>query len=68
MTEADIVHENNGYWVSRHRREKRKRYDVNKEGPALSHMSTTVQSFGFSEDGKSLAIAYCDYLAAHRSR
>lgn len=64
MTESDIIHEVKGCWVSRHGREKRKRYDVNKNG---AQVSNTVQSFAFNEDGKSCAIAYCDYLASRVS-
>ena len=64
MTEADIVHETSGFWVSRHGRGKRKRYDVNKLGPQCS---TTVQSFEFSEDGKYLAVAYCNYMERRKN-
>lgn len=59
VTEADIIHETPTHWVLRNR-SKRKSYDVLKLGPQVS---TTVQSFAFDEDGKSLAIAYCDYLS-----
>lgn len=60
MTEADIVHETKTHWVLRNGRTKRKSYEVLKLGPQVS---TVVQAFEFTDDGKSLAIAYCNYLS-----
>ncbi len=54
IRESEIIHERGSYWVLRTRRS----FDVMQCG--LTH-STTVQSFAPSADGKSLAIAYCDY-------
>lgn len=60
--EADIVHENGDYWVSRERRGNVKAYAVN-----LNRFSHAVEIARFSQspDGLSCAIAYANYKAKH---
>lgn len=54
MTERDILHENGGYWVTKHNG----LFIVMKNGATHSVM---VDGVGYAD--KSLAIARCDYLA-----
>lgn len=56
MTESDIIHENGAYWVAR----TKDAYTVYKTG--LTH-STADSSYPRTDDGKSIAVARCDYLA-----
>jgi hypothetical protein len=55
-SEKDIVHEKGGFWVFRDR----SGYLVLKTG--ITH-SSTLCTFPLTADGRSLAIAYCDYKA-----
>ena len=61
MNEADIKHENGAYWVLRDK--KSSLYLVMKS--ELTH-SVGVDGVGYpmNEDGLSIAIARCDYLAS----
>jgi len=56
MRESDIMHESGGFWVSR----ERSAFTVYRIG--LTH-STSDSSYARTDDGLSLAIARCDYLA-----
>jgi hypothetical protein len=56
MRESDIVHENGDYWVL----SDKSGYLVLKTG--VTH-SKTLCTFPKDADGRSLAIAYCDYQA-----
>lgn len=56
MTEDDILHERNGYWVKNDRRSGKQIFTVMRSG--LTH-SVSDSSY----DDLSLAIARCDYLA-----
>ena len=56
IKEKDIIHENGKYWVLR----KKDAYYVMKIG--ITH-STSDSSYTPDDDGKSIAIARCDYLA-----
>lgn len=53
---AIIIHENDDYWVKR----ERKAYTVYKNG--LTH-ATSDSAYAKTDDGRSLAIARCNYLA-----
>ena len=61
MKETDIMHENGDYWVAR----ERDRYTVYQSG--VTH-SVGDSSYGKSDDGLTLAVARCDYLAKSRNR
>lgn len=63
MTEADIAHENGKYWVFKDKRQKR--YTVFKAG--ITH-SVSDSAYALDEDGLSLAIARCNYLARRDSQ
>ncbi len=69
MTEDDIVHENGNYWVCKTKKNwfgySENTYSVYKNG--LTYAEPVV-SFEQNEDGKSLAIKYCDYRAEKASR
>ena len=56
--EQDIVHENGSYWVLKDR--EHKAYTVLKSG--ITH-STADSSYSLNDDGLSIAIARCNYLA-----
>ncbi len=56
MTEDDIVHENGNYWVGRNRKD----YSVYEN---TSTHAVLWKAFHKNDDGKSLAIKYCDYKA-----
>jgi hypothetical protein len=60
MTESDIMHEAGSYWVCRERAS----YTVYRNG--MTH-STSDSSYAKSDDGLSLAIARCNYLAKRES-
>lgn len=57
MTEADIKHENGMFWVCRNKAD----YTVYRAG---STHSVADSSYAKDDDGLSLAIARCDYLAS----
>lgn len=61
MRESDIIHESGGYWVGR----ENNGYVVYKTG--LTH-STADSTYPLTDDGKSIAIARCDYLAKRESK
>lgn len=54
----DIVHENGDYWVARDK--KHKAYIVYKN--VITH-AVSDSAYSLDEDGLSIAIARCDYLA-----
>lgn len=56
MKEADIKHENGRFWVG----DNKKDYTVYESG--ITH-STPDSSYEHDEDGLSIAIARCDFLA-----
>lgn len=56
MRESDIMHEVGNYWVARERGS----YTVYKIG--VTH-STSDSAYAKSDDGLSIAIARCNYLA-----
>ena len=56
MKEKDIIHENGDYWVLR----ERDAYYVMQTG--VTH-STSDSAYSPDDDGKSIAIARCNYLA-----
>ena len=58
MTEVNIVYENGAYWVGRDKADKA--YVVYKIG--LTH-STSDSAYPMTEDGLSIAIFRCNYLA-----
>ena len=58
LKESDIMHENSGYWVLKDH--KNRSYTVLKSG--LTH-STADSSYELNDDGLSIAIARCNYLA-----
>lgn len=57
MKESDIKYEKGDYWVAA---VDKKQYTVYKSG--ITH-STSDSSYPFTDDGLSLAIARCNYLA-----
>ena len=59
MRERDIVHESGNYWVA----SERGSFTVYQT--KLTH-SVSDSSYAKTEDGKSLAIARCNYLAKHQ--
>jgi hypothetical protein len=61
MRESDIVHENGDYWVL----SDKSGYLVMMAG--ITH-SKTLCTFPKTDDGRSLAIAYCEYRAKHDRR
>ena len=56
LKESNIIHENGQYWVLR----ERNAYYVMKAG--ITH-STSESAYSPDNDGKSIAIARCNYLA-----
>ena len=58
MREVNIVYENGSYWVGRDKADKA--YVVYKI--SLTH-STSDSAYPMTEDGLSIAICRCDYLA-----
>lgn len=56
MRESDIIHENGNYWVGR----TLGAYTVFKIDGYVSYPDSSYEN---SEDGKSIAIARCNYLA-----
>lgn len=62
MTEADIIHESasGDFWV--YRSKKQNAYLVMRTG--LMH-SVSMQGYALTDDGKSLAIADCEYREKH---
>jgi len=60
---ADIMHENGNYWVCRDK--KQEMYIVFKSG--ITH-SVSDSAYPLTEDGLSIAIARCDYLAKRNSK
>lgn len=60
MRERDIKHENGRFWVC----DTRDSYTVYKAMPC--HYSVPDSSYEHSDDGLSIAIARCDYLAENR--
>lgn len=59
MTEQDIIIENGSYWVGRDRQAKQ--YVVYKTG--VTH-SVADSAYVMNEDGLSIAVYRCNYLAA----
>lgn len=59
MTEQDIIIENGSYWVGRDRQAKQ--YVVYKTG--VTH-SVADSAYAMNEDGLSIAVYRCNYLAA----
>lgn len=59
--EKDIIHENGAFWVLRGR----DAYYVMKTGATCS---TSESAYRLNEDGKSIAVARCDYLAGRAKR
>lgn len=62
MRESDIKYDGDGFWVAA---VDKKQYTVYKTG--LTH-STADSSYPFTNDGLSLAIARCKYLAKKDSK
>jgi hypothetical protein len=60
MTEKDIMHEANGYWVAR----VDDNYTVFKTG--ITH-SVSDSAYALTADGLSIAIARCNYLARRKA-
>lgn len=60
LREKDIVHENGNYWVLDDQRARPKAYVVFKVG--VTH-SVSDSAYQHDADGRSIAIARCDYLA-----
>lgn len=58
MTESDILHEENGYWVGRVRG-KQGGYRVYRNG--ITYAEST-EMYALTADGLSIAIARCKYL------
>ncbi len=58
IKENDIVHENGKYWVMRNRKERC--YSVMVSG--ATH-SVSDSHYSLDDDGLSIAVARCDYLA-----
>ena len=56
MKESDIMHENGSYWVGR----ERKSYTVYRSRVTRS---VSDSAYAKTEDGLSIAITRCDYLA-----
>lgn len=56
-----VLHENGKYWV----RDELYGYVVYENG--ITH-AVSVQAFPLNEDGLSLAMAYCDYIADKNSK
>lgn len=61
MTERNITHENGRYWVLGDRHG----FTVYKNDGTASYADSSYER---SEDGKSIAIARCDYLANRDAR
>jgi hypothetical protein len=61
MRESDIKHENGDFWVC----DNRTQYTVYRTG--LTH-SVADSSYAHNENGLSIAIARCDYLATRSKR
>lgn len=57
MRESDIIHENGNYWVAK----TRDGYAVFRNG--LTHAISTGVLYANDADGRSIAIASCDYKA-----
>lgn len=60
MKESDIKHEAGAYWVGRNGRRGYTVYRI--DGP----VSVAESSYASTDDGLSIAIARCNYLAARK--
>lgn len=63
IKEKDIVHENGKYWVMRNRKERC--YSVMVSG--ATH-SVSDSHYSLDDDGLSIAVARCDYLARPKKK